>query len=222
MTNDFCIGLDLGQTHEYTALAIVERVKAPDGSGASEATAHFHLRHLERFPARTPYPTIADHVAEVVASEALTSYYTDEMLRPVPVRPELVVDQTGVGAPVGDLLKKRGLSFRRVVITGGESQHRGGDAYRVPKTDLVTALEVTLQNGYLKVAEGLELWPILREEMKIFRRKVSLKTPPDSYEHWRESDHDDLVLAVCIACWGAARARGFAGTFSYMTGERIA
>jgi hypothetical protein len=23
----------------------------------------------------------------------------------------------------------------------------------------------------------------------------------DSYEHWRESDHDDLVLAVACAAW---------------------
>jgi hypothetical protein len=219
MRNDFCIGLDLGQANEYTALAIVERVRASGGSGG---TRHFHLRHLERFPLRTPYPTIADRAAEVMTSEELTRYYTDEMLRSVPVRPELVVDQTGVGAPACDLLKERGLSFGRVVITAGEHQHRGGATYRVPKADLVTALKITLQNGYLKVAEGLGLWPILREEMKAFKRKVSLKSPPDSLEHWREGDHDDLVLAVCLACWGAARSRGFAGTFGYTTGERIA
>jgi hypothetical protein len=108
------------------------------------------------------------------------------------------------------------------VITGGEGQHRGGGAYRVPKTDLVTALEITLQNGHLKVAESLELWPILREEMKAFKRKVRLKGPLDSLEHWRESDHDDLVLAVCLACWGAARPRGQAMAFSYTTGDRLA
>jgi hypothetical protein len=157
MTNEFCIGLDLGQANEYTALAVVEKVNAPDGS-----TTRFHLRHLERFPLRTPYAAIADRVAEIAGSEELTSYYNDEMLRPVSVSPELVVDQTGVGAPACDLLKERGLSFRRVVITVGEHQHRGWAAYHVPKADLVTALEITLQSSYLKVAEGLELWPVLR------------------------------------------------------------
>jgi len=73
----------------------------------------------------------------------------------------------------------------------------------VPKRDLVSALEVSLQTGVLKAAEGLELWPALRQEMQHFRRKIDLRTAHDSYEHWREGDHDDLVLAVCLACWGA-------------------
>ncbi len=29
----------------------------------------------------------------------------------------------------------------------------------------------------------------------------------DSYEHWRETDHDDLVLAAALACWWARRRR---------------
>ena len=62
-------------------------------------------------------------------------------------------------------------------------------------------------NGTLKVAGDLELWPTLRQELLTFRRKVSLATGHDSYEHWRESDHDDLVLATALACWQATRRR---------------
>jgi hypothetical protein len=40
-----------------------------------------------------------------------------------------------------------------------------------------------------------------------FKRKINLKTAHDSYEHWRETDHDDLVLATALACWGAARRK---------------
>jgi len=58
-----------------------------------------------------------------------------------------------------------------------------------------------------KVAEGLKLWPALREELLNFRRKINLKTAHDSYEHWRDSDHDDLVLAVALACWWIRRRR---------------
>jgi hypothetical protein len=62
----------------------------------------------------------------------------------------------------------------------------------------------------LKVAEGLELWPTLRDELKNFRRKASeSRTGRDPYEHWRESDHDDLVLAAALACWkGTYRCKG--------------
>ncbi len=202
MKDNFCIGLDLGQQSDYTALAVVEKVSSEASEGG------LHLRHLERYPLRTPYPEIADAVAALMRDGRLTRSITDDMLNEVRLPPDLVIDQTGVGAPVADLLRERNLSFRSVVITGGDRVHREGRVYRVPKRDLVSALEVALQTGALKVAEGLTLWPALREEMQNFRRKINLKTAHDSYEHWRESDHDDLVLAVCLACWGASNARG--------------
>jgi len=78
----------------------------------------------------------------------------------------------------------------------------------VPKLDLVAALEVPFHTETLKVAEGLERWGALREELQNFRRKVNTKTIHASFEHWRETDHDDLVLAAALACWGATARRG--------------
>jgi hypothetical protein len=37
--------------------------------------------------------------------------------------------------------------------------------------------------------------------------KVNLATGHDSYEAWREEAHDDLVLAVSLACWYAFTRR---------------
>ena len=108
---------------------------------------------------------------------------------------------------VTDLLKGKGLTFTPVTITGGDAAHKTGRNWRVPKRDIVAALEVPFHTGELKVAEGLTLWPVLREELLNFRRKINLKTAHDSYEHWRESDHDDLVLATALACWRATRRR---------------
>jgi hypothetical protein len=218
-SNPYCIGLDLGQSNDYTALAIVEKIR----SGNPQRLAALHLRHLERYPLRTPYPEIADEVAALVKSEHLVTKTTDEMLNRITLYPELVVDQTGVGSPVTSLLRERGLTFRSVVVTASDDGGPGRVAYRVPKRDLVSALEVSLQTGMLRVAEGLKLWPILREEMLNFKRKIDLKTSQDSYEHWRESDHDDLVLAVCLACWGAANpyTSGDVMSFSYITGEHV-
>jgi hypothetical protein len=219
MRNVFCIGVDLGQSNDHTALAVVEKVH----SGNSHKLAALHLRHLERYPLRTPYPQIADAVAALVKSEHLVTHTTDEMLNKITLYPELVVDQTGVGPPVTSLLRERGLTLRSVVVTASDGAGSGRGGYRVPKRDLVSALEVSLQTGMLQVAEGLRLWGLLREEMLDLRRKVDLKTTHDALEHWREGKTDDLVLAVCFACWGASRnPRGFAGTFSYTTGGRIA
>jgi hypothetical protein len=132
-------------------------------------------------------------------------------LHPVHVEyPELVVDNTGVGRALTDLFKSKGIRFKAVTIPAGEHAHYANGSWHVPKRDLVAALEVPLQTGTLKVAEGLKLWPTLRQEMLNFRRKINLKTAHDSYEHWRESDHDDLVLAATLACWGATRRKSLA------------
>jgi hypothetical protein len=54
-----------------------------------------------------------------------------------------VADNTGVGRALTDLLKRKGLRFTSVAITGGDEAHRGeGGTWRVPKRDLVGALKV--------------------------------------------------------------------------------
>ena len=81
---------------------------------------------------------------------------------------------------------------------------RGG-GLRVPKRDLASAPLVLMQKGQLKIAEGLELAPVLKRELLNFKVKINIATGHDSYEAWREGDHDDLVLAVAMACWCGER-----------------
>jgi hypothetical protein len=75
----------------------------------------------------------------------------------------------------------------------------------VPKRDLVGVSQVALESRRLKVAPGLEHTSTLLEEMRNFRMKIDPKTAHDSYSHWREQDHDDLVLSVASALWAAER-----------------
>jgi hypothetical protein len=117
------------------------------------------------------------------------------------------VDSTGVGAPVTDLFTKKGLKrFVSVTITGGDNVISAGTRkYRVPKRDLVSSLEVPFHSGELQIAGELELWPTLKNELLNFKRKINLATAHDSYEHWREGDHDDLILACALAVWWCRR-----------------
>src|SRR5215212_7731058 len=203
----FYVGLDLGQAADYTAVAVIEDGKKKNPAGGIES--YLHLRHLERYDLRTLYPDIAEGVAALMRDERLSPQeYDPSRLRYFRTAPELIVDQTGVGPAVTDILKKKGLKFKAITITGGDDVHAvGGGRYRVPKRDLISALEVPFQTGELRVAEDMRLWPELKKELLNFRRKINLKTAHDSYEHWRESDHDDLVLAAALACWWARRLR---------------
>ena len=209
MTVTFYAGLDLGQSRDWTALAIVQR----HGVGASRGDAHYQVRHLERPPLGTPYPD----VVELVAARL-------RMLPPKSAR--LVIDATGVGAPVVDMVRRADLGGTPIVavtITGGNAAHRDGHrAASVPKRDLVSTLQVLLQSGRLKIAEGLPLARLLSVELLNFRATISL-SGHDSYAAgadaaWREAGtNDDLVLAVSLACWVAeSEPSRTASVFSYL------
>lgn len=70
----------------------------------------------------------------------------------------------------------------------------------VPKRDLVGAVQTEPQTGQLKVAASLPEAVTLQRELQNFRIKFT-KAGNDTYEHWREADHEDLVFAVATPLW---------------------
>jgi hypothetical protein len=225
------IGLDLGQASDPSALVFlerpvwatpeaVERFLAPRTGWCSpaELTSYqlgrivdtqalelpvLSLRGLKRYELGTRYPVIVEDVARLIAAQ------------PHRAQTALVIDRTGVGAPVYDLFVAAGLDPIGINITGGDQVHQDGNLYRVPKRDLVGSVQSLLQCRRLKFAEQLPLLPILKAELQNFRVKIDPQTAHDSYSAWREHEHDDLVLATALACWWAERPtpRGF--SFSY-------
>ena len=181
--NTFYLGLDLGQAQDPTALAAVERLETLSGT-----KARYHVRHLERAPLGTPYTGIISRISALLGHDPLCG------------RTRLVVDATGVGAPVVDLLVQARTSPVAVTITAGETMSRDGAAYRVPKRDLVGVLQVLLQSRRLKIADAIPEARLLVQEMLAFRAKITTNAH-DMYGAWREGAHDDLVLAVALACW---------------------
>lgn len=231
----YYVGLDLGQSADYTALAILEEPlwlgageidwpefgvfpKEGDEGWVSPARlgpihahqvlavnhhygrpAHppLYLRHLERYDLGTKYTEIIDRVKRLLLREPLHRRRQ---------RTRLLVDKTGVGAAVVDSFWQAGVHPISITIHGGSAVTQEEYGFRVPKRDLVAATQTLLQNGRLRVAESLELAPILKRELLNFRVKIDPRTAHDSYEHWREADHDDLVLATAMACWFRERA----------------
>ncbi len=224
---DFYCGLDLGQVRDPTALAVVsysreylearnkrdeivqhyarlasqrgfesvdqlspklrsEREQTLEANPLPEKT--YVTRHLQRFPLRTPYREVVAGVRRVLERPPLKGNY------------RLAVDATGVGVAVTDMLTDAGLRFRSVTITGGERESRDGDDHRVPKRNLISKAQVLLQNRRLKVVPSLAEAAALTQELTNFRYKIS-PGGHDSYEAWREGDHDDLVLALSLAVW---------------------
>lgn len=210
----FTVGLDLGQARDYSALAVLEETAVEVGTrvGAhaqrSPVTGRverwpervpvseprYAVRHLERFERGTRYPAIVERTRTLLGTDPLQGA-------------ALVVDATGVGRPVADLFDAAGLRPVAITITGGNAVTGAGGGLHVPKRDLASTLQVLLQAGHLTIAAGLPEAATLQRELLAFRVKINLATGHDSYEAWREGDHDDLVLAVGLACWYARHGR---------------
>ena len=72
----YFVGVDLGQSADFTAVAVVERAELKGEwdpvTFAWRKTAALRLRHLERTPLGTPYPDVVDRVAGLTLSPGLT------------------------------------------------------------------------------------------------------------------------------------------------------
>ena len=200
MRTIYFAGLDLGQKQDPTALAVVEWAEY---AGAWDAVAYgfrtetsLSLRHLERVPLGTPYPEVVYRVGCTMRSRQLACAE----------RRHLVVDGTGVGPAVVDLLHQEDLQSRLwpVTITGGDRERYADGYYRVPKRDLIVGLQVLMQQGGLQIAEGMKEGATLVKEMAEMRVKVS-GSGKEQFGAWRSGEHDDLVLAVALACWAVRR-----------------
>ncbi len=194
-TPSFWLGLDLGQAQDYTALAILERHDAtPTPHTPTAAPVVFQCRYLERVQLGTPYPAIVERVQTLLSTPALRGHT------------RLVVDATGVGRPVIDLLRAANLAPVPVMITGGDTESQEGGYWRVPKRDLISRLQVLLQEKAITFAEGMPHVHMLVQELLNFQVKITTSAH-DTYGAWREGTHDDLVLAVALAAWAGKRWR---------------
>lgn len=187
----FFIGLDLGQAQDFTAFVVIERNNQEPAPEEQRQQLSYSVRHIERFALGTPYTRISKAMRQVISNPALSGGSC------------LVVDATGVGKAVVDLLKQEGIPLKQVTITGGEKVSRDGGAFTVPKRDLVAMLQVLLQNKRLQIASNLPLSQVLVKELLDFRMKIDERTAHESFGAWREGTHDDLVLAVALAVWYA-------------------
>jgi len=202
------IRLDLGQAQDFSALSVIECVRTvtsqynvpgwADRVKTKDEVEQLHCIHLHRWQLRTSYPAIVADVVKMINEldpERITGGKT-----------VLAIDATGVGAPVVDLFKREKINaiLAPIQIVGGANVSNENGMTRVPKRDLVSVVQVGLQNRKLKIAESLNLAETLSRELQNFTVKIT-DAANDVNGAWREGTHDDLVLAVALAVWKATQ-----------------
>ena len=225
----YSVGVDLGQAADFTAIAVLEKKMVPPetamfspvGESPSnrlvEGDTAYDLVYLKRPKLGTPYDVIAKRVAELVCEVEPQGAFGE--LGQV----TLSVDGTGVGRGVVDMLdtefKRRGttsksipkVDFRRVSVTGSQTSlkrpTRANGYWSVPKKDLVFPAVAAFQQGKIRIGKVADREALVNE-LKNYRRTTNIATGNMAFEPWRESDHDDLLFAVCLALWGWQTRKG--------------
>jgi Terminase RNaseH-like domain len=225
----YSVGVDLGQAADFTAIAVLEKVIVPPrhalfspvgqhpGNRLVEGDIVYDLVYLKRPKLGTPYDVIARRVADLICELEPQGAFGE--LGQV----TLSADGTGVGRAVVDMLdtefKRRGatskavprVDFRRVSVTGSQTTlkrpTRTDGYWSVPKKDLVFPAVAAFQQGKIRIGKVKDR-DALVNELKNYRRTTNIATGNMAFEPWRESDHDDLLFATCLALWGWQTRKG--------------
>ncbi len=211
-----CIGIDVGQIADPTAIAVAEAVEKGTGKfrynseripahvdetgwfhkphDADEVMAtHYNIRHIQRLPLGTSYPAVAVHIADMLCNTIFVHRHV-----------RVLIDVTGVGRPVYEDVQKeislrpeaRLILVRPISFVHGEKYNRSlgtlGKAY------LVSRLQSLLQGGTVHAPDTPEV-KVMLEELKVYQIKVDLDGN-DTYGAMRVGEHDDLATALALAC----------------------
>ncbi len=199
------VGVDLGQKMDPTALVVMEAQRrgwewryAPDDAAGVLGKArrwrtggevHYVARMVQRLPLGTTYPEVARRLAEM-----------DCRLRAMGHYPIFWVDATGVGKPVVDLLRARGVSLRAVYLTGSDQVTEGPDGeVRLGKALLVSRLQVLLQSEQIHLPVTPEA-AVLVQELMNYEIRVN-ESANAQFGAFKVGSHDDLATALGLACW---------------------
>ena len=210
---DVVVGIDVGQKVDPTALAVVERQER-DGED------HHVVRHLERLPLGTPYPQVAERLAEIVRAvkdkvehrvvqvplvtnrgtplgpfaERTVIMHEHREVRPCV---SLYVDATGVGQPVVDLLTVAGVRPIACYFTHGDRRSVEAHQVSIGKAWLVSRMQALLQTARIHLPQTDEA-RVLAKELQDYEIKVD-QDANDRYGAFKVGTHDDLVTALGLA-----------------------
>ena len=209
---NFTVGLDLGQSRDFSALVVAERVHVivPPSEDVLPLDAYayeghnvvdeYHVRHVQTWRLGTPYDAVVDDVATLMQTPAFRS------------RAVLCFDATGVGGAVSDLLNaayrqgrlgdNRPKRFNLVAGFSNGSREKGGYSTgggSVHKGDLVARLVRLHETGRIEVVAGLPGSEDLVKQLRAFRLKQNARTGNVTYEAAHEGQGPNTLEVAARA-----------------------
>lgn len=186
--------IDLGQVQDFTAFC-ADEVEEVGVIKAKATIKHHHIRDLRRWPLGTSYMDIAAELKKVFGKSPLN-------------KATLLIDETGVGRAVCDILRKEKIECGKFVpcsVTSGASQSPQVDgSWHVSKLRLVGALIAAMQSGRVHLPKSHPETRHIIEELQNFRMKETAVNNL-TFEA-RQGKKDDLIFSLSLCVWYAEKA----------------
>jgi hypothetical protein len=194
---EYCLGWDIGQTTDPSALALVRRQRTPipfeNGGVGSDLVQRlgdnvYTALALERLPLGLNY---VDQAAIVKSRLAIAQQRAGAHVA-------LCLDQTGVGRAVANIATLAGLEFTAITICAGLVDDRNGSEWRIGKGVLCSILSAAFHSKCLKILSTLKEAAVLADEIQNFRATINESNGNVAFGA-RTGKHDDLTLALCCS-----------------------
>jgi hypothetical protein len=220
------IGVDIGQKVDPTAIVVAEVGERDNAEGRTyegyrehpiTGEAHYNLwvaqescytvRHMERLPLGTSYPDVAKRIVEVALNVSKHEY--EQRLHGDLIANHLshllYVDQTGVGAPVVDIVREalrlepeaKDWSLWPVTFRHRDQKY-DRTAKTVGKAFIVSTLQALFQRHAIELPKGHAEAEAMARELQSYEIRVDANAN-DQYGAFKVGSHDDLVTALGLA-----------------------
>lgn len=206
--NEYIISIDIAKNVDRTAITIARKARTYGDDGRS--LSYLDVLDLQMME-HLSYPDLARYVRRLDLHSDLHG------------NNDLLVDSTGVGEAVCDCMADIGLAPNRIIFTGGDNYSMrvvdtAGLASRithnVPKNELIDTLHLAMQQGRVRLADGIPFEQDIRKQFAHFVGKLS-KNKNQIYGNDQDDIHDDIVCSFAMAAWWFMQSDGARGDFRF-------
>lgn len=206
-STSYVIGQDVAKDQDYTT-TVIHQIKPEAVPSASGSPRVFVFEdEVFRDKRRLKYTELPVYTKELISSLDMEG------------RSALVIDKTGVGNAIYDMYDEAGLDPLGIIFSGGasaqmhtsqriRSQFGQVSHITVPKADLIGALKLAVEQGRLRIAEGLMYAREAEAQFRHFVGKFNSQTGNVKLENDSPDVHDDFVVTEAMCAWYVLHMKG--------------
>ena len=188
----YWLGCDLGQKQDPTAVIVIKDYAHPEWQNARQVLGKRHrvIVYADHFIGYS-YPDIVSHLIRTMTREPLRNSV------------QLVIDATGLGRVISDLLQEARVEHIAMQSTVGQNWSRKGRYVNVGKHAMIENLSILFSSSDLTFAKDLPLRDHIMSELETFQLEMTNAGLPIITQGRRGQHHGDLSIATAVAAFAS-------------------